>query len=160
MVAQGISLFSDDEWISPDNFEVDASLKGHGCYYNGTYYSQAWSTEELNASRRSKRESMPYLELRAIGYACATFGEKWRGTRILCLSDCEGAVAALNAKRAHTPDMQCLLRIIGTLAIRYDFDIRARHVPGLLNIRADPLSCLDLTSFLLQVSPGKDLSQV
>jgi len=156
----GISLFSDDEWISPDNFEVDASLRGHGCFYNGSYYSQAWSFEELQASRRSKRESMPYLELRAVAFACSTFGDKWRGSKILCFSDCEGAVATLNTKRARTPDMQNLLRTIGTIAIRCDFDIRARHIPGLLNVRADPLSRLDINSFLLQVSLGKELQRV
>jgi len=156
----GVSLFPDDEWISPENFEVDASLKGHGCYYNGSYYSQAWSSNEIKASRRSKRESIPYLELLAIAFACTTFGNAWRGMRILCHSDCEGAVAALNARRAYTPDMQNLLRTIGTIAIHYDFDIRARHIPGLLNVRADPLSRLDIKSFLLQVSSGKDLRQV
>ena len=103
---------------------------------------------------------LPYLELRAIAYACTTFGKTWRGARILCHSDCEGAVAALNARRAYTPDMQSLLRIIGSIAIHYDFDIRAQHIPGLSNVRADPLSRLDLTSFLLQVSHGKELQQV
>ena len=56
--------------------------------------------------------------------------------------------------------MQSLLRTIGTIAIRFDFDIRGSHIPGLLNVRADPLSRLDTNTFLLQVSRGKDLQQV
>ena len=89
----GVSMFSNDEWVSPANFEVDASLLGHGCFYDGFYYSQAWSPCELLDARRFKRESMPYLELLAIAFACSTFGSRWRGTKVLCRSDCEGAVA-------------------------------------------------------------------
>ena len=72
-------------------------------------------------------------------------------------SDCEGAVAALNGKRAHPI---CEAYFGQSVAIRFDFDIRARHIPGLLNVRADPLSRLDTNSFLLQVSLGKDLRRV
>ena len=70
----GVSLFLDEEWRSPADFEVDAPLMGHSCYFNGSYYSQAWSSQDSEASRRQKRESMPNLELLAIAYACVTFG--------------------------------------------------------------------------------------
>ena len=99
----GISFFYDSSWSSLDSFEVDASLSGHGCFWFPHWYSAPWSSQELTDAFVKKRESLPYLELRAIAYACATFGRSWRGKRILCKSDCITAVHALNKKYSYGP---------------------------------------------------------
>jgi hypothetical protein len=57
--------------------------------------------------------------------------------------------------------MQRLIRIIGVLALRFNFDIRVKHIPTLHNIRADPLSRLDLDVFARQVGQNfKRLSRI
>ena len=157
----GISLFYDDEWTEPLEFEVDASLVGHGCFYHPFYYSQAWSSEELLEAQREQQASMPYLELLAIARACSTFGSKWAGKRILCRSDCEPASSALSKKYSKVPQLQHLIRLIGVLALSHNFDIRVKHIASLHNIRADPLSRLRLDLFDVQVAAYlHELSQI
>jgi hypothetical protein len=157
----GISFFYDDEWVEPPEFEVGASLKGHGCYNFPFYYSEPWSSSELAEAARHQRASMPYLELLAIARACATFSHLWLGKRILCRSDCEPASSALSGKYPRSPDMQRLIRIIGVIALRSNFDIRVKHIPTLNNIRADPLSRLDISLFAHQVGTNfKRLSRI
>ena len=157
----GISFFYDDEWVEPPEFEVDASLKGHGCYNFPFYYSEPWSPLELVEAARDKRVSMPYLELLAIARACATFSHLWSGKRILCRSDCEPASSALSSKYSRSPQMQRLIRIIGVMALRSNFDLRVKHIPTLNNVRADPLSRLDISLFASQVGSNlKRLSRI
>ena len=147
-----ISFFYDAEWTEPDEFEVEASTVGHGCFYFPFYYSAAWTPTELAEAGRDHRISMPYLELLAIARACATFGSRWTGRRILCRSDCEPASSALTRKYSPSPPMQSLIRCIGVLALSYNFDIRVKHIPSLHNIRADPLSRLQMDVFAMQVT--------
>ena len=150
----GVSFFFDDDWHEPDQFEVDASSRGYGCFYHPFYYSEPWSPFDLSEAQRDSRESMPYLELLAIARACATFCDKWTGKRILCRSDCLPASVALTKKYSPSPPMQRLIRVIGILALRHSFDIRVLHIESLKNIRADPLSRLDMFSFMCQVGPA------
>ena len=156
----GISFFYDDDWVEPPEFEVDASLLGHGCYNFPYYYSEPWSPDELTEAARDHRVSMPFLELLAIAKACATFCHGWSGKRVLCRSDCEPASSALSNKYSRSPQMQRLIRVIGVLALHFNFDIRVKHIPTLHNIRADPLSRLDLSSFAQVESRFNELSQI
>ena len=157
----GISLFYDEKWTEPDEFEVDASLLGHGCFYYPFYYSEPWSPRELTEAERDHRVSMPYLELLAIARACSTFGSRWAGKRILCRSDCEPASSALSKKYSKVPQLQHLIRVIGVLALSFNFDIRVKHITSLHNIRADPLSRLRTDLFDVQVAAySHELSKV
>lgn len=148
----GISLFYEIHWVDSCalGFEVDASRKGHGAYATKGWYSCAWSTSELHAAERSKDLSMPFLEALAIAYGCATFGHAWSGKKIYCLSDCQPAEEAINARYSRDPGLRQIIRSIGRLACRFNFDLRVRHIEGLNNVRADPLSRLDVPAFLKQ----------
>ena len=81
---------------------------------------------------------MPFLEALAIAYGCATFGHLWSGKKIYCLSDCQPAEAAINARYSRDAGLRQIIRSIG------------RHIEGLKNVRADPLSRLDVPAFLDQ----------
>ena len=93
---------------------------------------------------------MPFLEALAIAYGCATFGHAWSGKKIYCLSDCQPAEEAINARYSRDPGLRQIIRSIGRLACRFNFDLRVRHIEGLNNVRADPLSRLDVPAFLKQ----------
>jgi hypothetical protein len=149
----GISLFYESSWSHLNSFEVDASLLGHGCFWFPHWYSAPWTPQELTDAFVDKRVSLPYLELRAIAYVCSTFGNRWSGKKILCKSDCLGAVEVLNNKYSRVPRMQMLIRTIGVCCLHYNFDIRATHIPGLSNIHADPLSRLDTYNWLCSQAP-------
>jgi hypothetical protein len=146
------SLFYDADWSDQSllSFEVDASMLGQGCWFQPNWYSSAWSPEQLEIAQRESRVSMPFLELYAIATACATFAHHWCRLKIICRSDCEPACAALNKRYSPDAGMQSLIRSIGQLACKHNFDIRVVHIPGLLNIRADPLSRLDVPRFHVQ----------
>lgn len=148
----GISMFY-QSWAYLDSFEVDASQVGHGCFWFPHWYSAPWSQKELDDAFVKSRLSLPYLELRAITYACATFGPRWRGKKILCRSDCMSAVEALNSKYSRQSHMQYLIRCIGTFCLSYNFDIHATHIAGLSNIHADPLSRLCADTWLCEQAP-------
>ena len=148
----GISLFYEHRWIKSSSlgFEVDASRKGHGAWADPHWYSLPWSDAELLAAKRNTDVSMPYLEALAVAYGCATFGRSWSGKKIYVLSDCEPAEVAINARYSKNVDLQRVIRSIGTLAWFFYFDLRVRHIEGLKNIRADPLSRLNVPAFRIQ----------
>ena len=146
---KGRSLFYDLRWTTSESigFEVDASRLGHGACCQTAWYSRQWSSEELTRAQRKLDISMPFLEALAIAYACATFGQHWGGKLILCRSDCEPAMHAINSRYSRDSDLRLVIRSIGVLACRFGFDLRVEHVPGLLNVRADPLSRLNIPAF-------------
>lgn len=148
----GISLFYEHQWITSSSlgFEVDASRKGHGAWADPHWYSRPWSASELLAAKRNTDVSMPYLEALGIAYGCATFGHSWSGKKMYVLSDCQPAEAAINARYSRNVDLQRVIRSIGTMACRFNFDLRVRHIEGLKNVRADPLSRLDIPAFHTQ----------
>jgi hypothetical protein len=156
---KGISLFYDSHWISSSSlgFEVDASRKGHGAWANPAWYSQPWSAAELAAADRAKDLSMPFLEALGIAYGCATFGHLWSGRMIYCLSDCKPAEQAINARYSRDSGIRQIIRAIGRIACRFNFDLRLKHIAGLQNVRADPLSRLDIPAFLRQ-APSRAVS--
>ena len=148
----GISIFLDERWTTNDElgFEVDASRLGHGAFCFPDWYSHPWSEHELSAARRKSDLSMPYLETRAFAFACATFGSRWTGRKIIARSDCKPAIDAINARYSSDPGMRDLIRTIGLLACRYQFDLQIVHIAGVLNVRADPLSRLCVPDFKSQ----------
>ncbi len=100
---------------------------------------------------------MPFLELYGVAAACATFGHSWTRKKVICLCDCEPAELAMNKRYSPVPEMQMLIRAIGLIAATMHFDIRIKHIPGLLNVRADPLSRLNVSLFRAQ-NPSADSS--
>lgn len=157
LICNGGLMFYHPDWVPLESFEVDASMVGHGCFWFPKWYSAPWLPHELDDAFIKTRISMPYLELRAIAYACATFGPSWTRLKVLCKSDCQAAVDVLNSKYSRQPHMQMLVRIIGVCCLRYNFDIRAVHIPGLSNINADPLSRLLTDDWLyVQAPTGTD----
>ena len=150
----GISVFYDDRWIESAEigFEVDASRVGHGAWSNPDWYSAAWSPRELAAAQRNADISMPFLEALALAYACATFGHRWKGRCIVALSDCAPAVFAINKRYSRDASLCAIIRSIGLLACKFQFDLRVRHIAGVLNTRADSLSRLRIDDFVAQES--------
>jgi hypothetical protein len=147
----GISLFCGLIPIeSQFQFFVDASSAGHGALFETEYFSAEFTEDELRAAMRAKRDSIPFKEMLALRMACATFGPKWKGRRIVARSDNQGNVDIINKKGAKDPALAEILRQIAAYSIAYNFDIVASHVSTKTNI-ADALSRFDLTSFFAQV---------
>jgi hypothetical protein len=138
----GVSLFYELEWRDAEFIELytDACNTGFGACYGNAWFGGEWSAAELASALRVTRLSMPFLELRALVLAAATWGHTWTGKRITFRSDCESAVNAVNNLTSTIDEMQHQIRHLTMLACRHGFEFRCRHVPGVANVIADVLS--------------------
>lgn len=138
----GVSLLYDRNWVESDLIELftDACDTGFGGYYAGHWIAGAWSPEELDSAQRAQRASMPFLELRSLVLAAATWGHLWRKKKITFRSDCGPVVSAIQARRSRTEKQMHQLRTLDGLAARHGFEYRAIHIAGEANKVADVLS--------------------
>jgi len=144
----GRSVIPDREWTSDAELEffTDASTRGYGGFYAGEWiagYFNDWLF----------KRSIPFKELFALVAAVATWGHRWRGKKIRVHCDSETVVNVLNRKRAKTPAMAALLRILYLLCAQHDCWIGAVHIAGVKNEVADALSRGWIQKFF-QLCPG------
>ena len=66
-------------------------------------------------------------------------------------SDNTAAVAVINSRSSHDPEMMHLLRCLFFFEARYNFRAEASHIPGKMNDLADDLSRKRASLFLLKV---------
>lgn len=139
----GITIIPDIEWCSMTDLALatDASVHGAGAVFGNLWWTHKWTKDELAMARMgNQRESMPYLELRALVMACATWGHMWRGRKIKLLCDCEPVVNAANTLSSNTPIINDLLRTLFHISATQSFIFHLEHTPGITNTLADALS--------------------
>jgi hypothetical protein len=141
----GKSFWYDEQWTPADSdtlqLSTDASVKGYGAVCRDQWFTGVWSADQKHAAKRSKRESMPYLELLALTLAACTWGHLWQRRRIVFLCDCKPVVDALAfGRRANTSPMQSLIRTLHFLAFKHGFAFRCAHIASVANGMADVLS--------------------
>lgn len=117
----------------------DASNLGFGFHCGSNMRAGAWP-------RAARDRHINWKELRAIELSCAEFGPLWAGRRVLFACDNKTAVDILNAGSSRNDALAECLRRIAMLAALYDFDFRAVHIPGAVNVLADALSRSVLSS--------------
>lgn len=141
--APRIAACFEDEWSSGEsiNLATDASLTyGMGGFFQGEWFSEKWTEQQLATARRTTAYSLPYLELHAIVTAAATWAHRWHGKRILFHTDSETACKAINKLFSSDHGMQRLLRSLVSIGLTHSCEFRTLHIPGLTNTLADPLS--------------------
>ena len=145
----GVSLLYEQHWTESPKLELytDACQKGFGALWKHRYIYGPWSRSVLSQAQRRTTLSMPFLELHAIVLAVATWGRHWATHKIVLHTDCMPALHAINSRSSRDPAMAALVRQLMTFAARWNFDLRAKHVPGVLNVAADALSRDDLQVF-------------
>lgn len=90
------------------------------------------------------------LELIPIVVALIIWGRHWSKARVIfLLCDNEGAVHAINQKRAHDPRVALLIRAIARAALRWDLEIVASHISYEFNIDSDNLSRGRIDAFFI-----------
>ena len=159
----GRSILPESKWTSNDTpncwtLSTDACGTGYGARWNSCYLYGTWSPSQLALTKREHGIAISTLELAAIVIATKTWGSNWKGKRILFECDNEAAVSAINSESCPNPLMMELTRELWYLCCAFDFEIRAVHLPGLLNVDADNLSrgAIDL---FLQTHPGVTFSR-
>ena len=139
----GVSMMPWEDWSGPDEvFSSDACLQACG----------AWSctrTEFFHITFPDyilqQQLSINALELVTVVVAAKVWGRHWQGRRIVVHCDNEVAVTVLNTGRAHNTFLLSCLREIEFLAARFEFEIRANHIPGVENRISDALSRWDMS---------------
>ncbi|XP_077862823.1 uncharacterized protein LOC102807207 [Saccoglossus kowalevskii] len=152
----GVHLFLNSEVTSAADLQIytDASSTvGFGGYFRGEWFNDC-RPAELNMNNRSDL-SMALLELYPIVVAAMLWGGKWSQKRIRFNCDNEATVHIINKGRASSKcqTINKLIRRLTLLAMRYNFIILARFLPGVHNGIADSLSCFHFQKFR-QLAPA------
>lgn len=123
------------EFLGADGAVVftDASGKGFGAAWDEAEVQGPWGSEDRDLH-------IAWLELKAVLRALQSWAPHLAGRRVLIRCDNTQAVAAINYGSTRVPDGRPIARHIAELAVRNDFEVRAEHIRGSENARADRLS--------------------
>ena len=112
----------------------DASNEGWGAHLEKNSTQSLWSPQE-------KGLHINVLELKAVFLALRHFKDQCQGQTVLVLTDNSTVVAYINKQGGtHSAEMCALLWRIMTWCHHFHITLKARHIPGCLNVMADLLS--------------------
>ena len=123
------------EFLGTDGAVVftDASGKGFGAAWEESEVQGEWGLEEGGLH-------VAWLELKAVLRALQSWAVALSGKRVLVRCDNTQAVAAITRGSTRITEGRPIARQIAALAIQFGFEIRAEHIRGVENGRADRLS--------------------
>ena len=132
----GVSMMLLDDWSSPDEvLATDACLEGGGAWCEGEYWHNQFPPFILEQGLHINA-----LELLVIVVSIKVWKRKLRGRRLLINCDNSASVEVLNKGKTRDPFLQACLREIEFVAGQGEYEIRARHIPGVDNRLPDLLS--------------------
>ena len=110
---------------------TDASNEGLGAHLDQSSTKGLWSDQE-------KRLHINILELKAVSLALRRFKDQCQGQTVLVATDNSTVVAYINKQGGtHSAEMSALLWKIMKWCHHYHITLKARHIPGCLNVMAD-----------------------
>ena len=115
---------------------TDASNEDWGAHIDQRSTKGLWSDHE-------KRLHINVLELKAVSLALRNFKDQCQDQTVLVATDNSTVVAYINkqgVRGTHSVEMCALLWKIMTWCHHYHIILKARHIPGCLNVMADLLS--------------------
>ena len=123
------------EFLGTDGAIVfsDASGKGFGAAWEVSEVQGEWGPEERGLH-------VAWLELKAVLRALQSWAASLAGRRVLVRCDNTQAVAAITRGSTRVAEGRLIARQIAALAIQFGFEVRAEHIRGVDNGRADRLS--------------------
>lgn len=156
----GVALLYELQWSDSNDVlrlhvTSDASSNyGCGAIYGTHWFTYQWTDIDRQHAAQAgmKRESVPWMELRALSIAAATWGHNWCGKQILFHTDCEPIVAAVNQMSSRSTLVMDLIRTMAGVAAHHSFDYRLIHIAGHANTYADMLSRGQVQQFLASVN--------
>ena len=130
-VMRGADLHPKDQSIQ---LFTDASNEDWGAHLDQTSTKGLWSDRE-------KWLHINVLELKAVSLALQSFKDQCQNQTVLVATDNSTVVAYINKLGGtHSAEMCALLWKITTWCHHYQITLKARHIPGCLNVMADLLS--------------------
>lgn len=146
--------------LSDVHVHVDACKKACGLFYAGRWkYSVFKYDWPLVDSMH-----INYKEVCAVVDSVRQWAPEWSGRTVVIHTDSAVAKAVINKGRSKNSYINSLLRNMCWLSLKYAFDIRAIHVPGVINSIPDCISRLhepgkleNLTALLSNWHHGRSL---
>ena len=128
---KGVDLHPKDHNIQ---IFTDASNKGWGAHSEQVSTKCLWSDRE-------KRLHINVLELKVLSLTLKRFKDRCQSQTVLVATDNSTVVDNINKQgETHSAEMCALLWKIMTWCHHYQITLRARHIPGYLNVMTDVLS--------------------
>ena len=132
----GVSLMPVKDWSESDSvISCDACLQGAGGCQNGEFFHTDFPDTIL-----AQCLHINALELLTLMVALKLWGDTCQGQRIKLYCDNAASVCVLNTGKTQDKFLQACLREICLLAAKYEFEVRAVHLPGVDNRLPDLLS--------------------
>lgn len=137
----GAALIIDPNSHQPVVVTSDAS----GSWGCGAWCELQWF--QLQWDSQSEGKQIAVKELLPVIIASAVWGHGWSGKCVVSNCDNQAVVAVLNSRYSREKDIMQLLRCLFFLEAHFQFQLSAKHLPGVLNERADDLSRNRLPAF-------------
>ena len=130
-LSQGVPL---DQFVPTETIYTDASLEGWGGHWKDREVSGVWGTSD-------KGVHINVLELRAVILTLEQFCVLLQGQSVLVATDNTTTLAYIN-RQGGTRSQTLMAETVNLFRLTeaHGISIRARHIPGRLNILADQLS--------------------
>lgn len=131
----GVVYYSDCE---TNHLHVDACNTASGAFFNGDWQYSVFSEDIPTA----KNLHINYKEVCAAVQGVERWAPFWRDSNVVVHTDSTVTKAILNRGRSKHSFVNRLLRRMFWLSVKYNFSVRAIHVPGLINTFPDTVSRL------------------
>ena len=132
---------------------TDASFKGMGGFFNGSWFSEAWPSNVEGFS-------IAFLELFAVLASIFVWGHRLRNHQIVVFSDNEAIVQVWKSGSSRDKPIMRLIRALFFKSVEFNISIELKHVPGSSNKLADLLSRLQVSRFREECHGAEDLPTV
>jgi len=120
------------------HLHVDACNTASGAFFAGDWQYSVFS-KDIPAA---KNLHINYKEVCAAVQGVERWAPFWQNSNVIVHTDSTVTKAILNRGRSRLPIVNRLLRRMFWLSVRYNFNVRAIHVPGLINTLPDTVSRL------------------
>ena len=119
---------------------TDASGKGFGAIHKTNWIQSRWN---LFCGERD----VDFQEFFAIYAAAATWGHYWARQRIVFFTDNQPITQIWDKGSTPTPHIMSLVRRLFLLAVKHNFSVAFKYIPGIKNPVADALSRFQMQRF-------------
>ena len=110
----------------------DAAFNGFGILLGNEWIASTWPADAP--------KNIAILEAIPLVIAAMIWGEHWRGMTILFYTDNISVVFSAESLLPSDPHLAFLMRELAMNSIKFDFEFKVEHLPGVDNTLADLLS--------------------
>jgi hypothetical protein len=141
----GIAAFIDDTPVTP--ILTDSSLFAGGAFCNGDFYYTVWHTDFTQIAD----SCINYKEAMIATLAVQRWGYRLANRTVILYTDNMCAAAIINKNSCKNKVLLQSLRDMFWVAVKYNFVVKAIHMPGYLQTIPDAISRLQENGGLLRV---------